>query len=609
MVPPVFNTGEVEHLGLAGSIPVRLRHRPGRRVPSGMGTMQGVTPTDPRRLIPRTDHLLALPAVAAARPRLGDRTVRGLVRDLQERARRGEIGPAEVEPALLSAVARPAPTGLTPVLNATGVVVHTNLGRAPLSAAALEALGRAAGYVDVELDLATGTRARRGATARAALLAACPAAEDALVVNNGAAALVLATTALAAGREVVVSRGELIEIGAGFRLPDLIASTGARLREVGTTNRTHLRDYADAVGPDTGCLLKVHPSNFRIEGFTSAVEVADLRELAVDRGLPLVVDIGSGLLAPDPLLPDEPDAATALAAGADLVTASGDKLLGGPQAGIVLGRAEAVARLARHPLARAVRADKLTLAALEATVAGAPPPVAAALHADPERLRARATRLAAAIVAATGGPAAGVGATGNAAEGPGVRAGGAGRQADPGGPGGSEAGADSAGGSEAGADSGGGGGGVGGALVATVVPHDGRVGGGGAPGVPLPGGAVRLPVAVAPRLRAGRPAVLPRVHDGACLVDLRCIPEGDDEVLLAAILAAVRAAVRPTDEGTAGGGPADGAGDTADVAEAAEAGEVGDADSASEIGDADSASDADEVGGAGGLARGAAAEA
>lgn len=458
--------------------------------------MQGVTPTDPRRMIPRTDHLLALPAVVAAHPRLGDRTIRGLVTDLQDRARRREIGPAEVEPALLSAVARRSPTGLTPVLNATGVVVHTNLGRAPLSAPAVEALARAAGYVDVELDLATGTRSRRGAAARAALLAACPAAQEALVVNNGAAALVLATTALAAGREVIVSRGELIEIGAGFRLPDLIASTGARIREVGTTNRTHLRDYADAVGPDTGCLLKVHPSNFRVEGFTSAVDVAELRGLAGDRGLPLVVDIGSGLLAADPLLPDEPDAAGALAAGADVVTASGDKLLGGPQAGIVLGRTDAVARLARHPLARAVRADKLTLAALEATVAGGAPPVTVALHADPDRLHERAMRLAETI------------------------------------------GADAAAGTFTGA-----GAGAGAAPAVAVVPHDGRVGGGGAPGVPLPGWAVRLPAAVAPRLRAGRPAVLPRVHDGACLVDLRCIPEDDDEVLLAAI----RAALRPAD--------------------------------------------------------------
>ncbi|HEY1157833.1 MAG TPA: L-seryl-tRNA(Sec) selenium transferase, partial [Arthrobacter sp.] len=224
---------------------------------------------DPRRLIPRTNDLLALPAVREARTRLNERVVRDLVRKVQEQARRGDLPPGKVEPALLAAVASQKATTLRPVLNATGVIVHTNLGRAPLSAAAVEALVTASGYVDVELDLADGSRSRRGAGARAALLAACPAAEDAVVVNTGAAALVLATTALAAGREVVVSRGELVEIGAGFRLTDLMESTGAVLHEVGTTNRTHLHDYAGAVGPDTGCILKVHPSNFRVDGFTS----------------------------------------------------------------------------------------------------------------------------------------------------------------------------------------------------------------------------------------------------------------------------------------------------------------------------------------------------
>ena len=253
------------------------------------------------------------------------------------------------------------------MLNATGVVLHTNLGRA-------SAVGRggrrrsrsAAGHVDVEFDVADGSRARRGRGTLAALRAAVPDAEDVLVVNNGAAALVLATTALAAGREVVVSRGEMVEIGDGFRLPDLIASTGARLREVGTTNRTHLRDYADAIGPETGCVLKVHPSNFRVEGFTSRSASPSWRAWAC----PVVADTGSGLLAPHPLLPDEPDAATALRAGAAVVTASGDKLLGGPQAGLLLGRADVVERLRRHPLARALRVDKLTLAALEATLRG-----------------------------------------------------------------------------------------------------------------------------------------------------------------------------------------------------------------------------------------------
>lgn len=429
---------------------------------------------DPRRRIPRTDQLLAHPQVRAARDRLSDPVIRGLVTHAQSRARRGEITPEDVESEVLVGLQRRGPASLAPVLNATGVVIHTNLGRAPLSPGARQALQDASGYVDVELDLATGRRSGRGTAAREALLAACPAAEDALVVNNGAAALVLATTALAAIREVVVSRGELVEIGAGFRLPDLITSTGARLREVGATNRTHRADYAAVLGPDTGCLLKVHPSNFRISGFTSAVPVAELRELADENDLPLVVDVGSGLLAPDPALPDEPSLAEALEAGADVVIASGDKLLGGPQAGLALGRTETIRAMARHPLARALRADKLTLAALEGTLTGGTPPVAAAVHADAARLRERAERLANAV------------------------------------------------------------GGV-------VVPHDGRVGGGGAPGVPLAGWAVRLPEAAASALRTGRPAVLPRVHDGACLVDPRCVPEADDACLEAAVRAALEA--------------------------------------------------------------------
>ena len=245
---------------------------------------------DPRRLIPRTNDLLALPGVREARTRLNERVIRELVRQVQEQARRGELPPSQVEAALLAAVAARRATTVRPVLNATGVIVHTNLGRAPLSEGAVEALVAASGYVDVELDLVDGTRSSRGAGARAALLAACPAAEDALVVNNGAAALVLATTALAAGREVVVSRGELVEIGAGFRLTDLMESTGATLREVGTTNRTHLHDYAGALGPETGCVLKVHPSNFRVDGFTSAVPLDELGPLTAAHGVPLVAD-------------------------------------------------------------------------------------------------------------------------------------------------------------------------------------------------------------------------------------------------------------------------------------------------------------------------------
>ncbi|MGO1166118.1 MAG: L-seryl-tRNA(Sec) selenium transferase [Janibacter sp.] len=431
---------------------------------------------DPRRAIPRTDAALAAAPLVAAAQRLGRTRVHAAVTAAQEQARSGAIRPDEVIDTAVAGLPTRA-SSLTPVLNATGVVVHTNIGRAPLSPSAVDAVIDAAGYVDVEMDLTSGDRSRRGAGALEALLEAVPDAGAALTVNNGAAALVLATTALAAGREVIVSRGEMIEIGDGFRLTDLIASTGARLREVGTTNRTHPRDYLEAIGPETGCILKAHPSNFRVDGFTTAVGYRELRDAVRPDGspVPLVADIGSGLLAPDPLLPDEPDASTALRQGATIVTASGDKLLGGPQAGLVLGDAAVVERLRRHPLARALRVDKLTLAALEATVRGPVPPVTAALHATADGLRPRVDALAAAL----------------------------GRE---------------------------------------VVAVDGRVGGGGAPGVPLPGWAVEIPVTAVEALRqpAGEhAAVLARVDDDRGLVDLRCIPADRDGDLEAAIRAAI----------------------------------------------------------------------
>ena len=340
---------------------------------------------DARRLVPRTDAVLADPRLAAATRRLGRELVLAAVRYAQERARSGDIAAAAVADAAVTALPARAAT-LTPVINATGVLLHTNLGRAPLSAAARDAVLAAAGCTDLEFDLAAGTRGRRGRGALAALARAVPAAGAVHVVNNNAAALVLAATVLAAGREIVISRGELIEIGDGFRLPELLESTGARIREVGTTNRTTAADYAAAIGPGTGFVLKVHPSNYRIEGFTAQPSVAELAGL----GVPLVGDIGSGLLAAHPLLPAEPDAGSWLRAGADLVTASGDKLLGGPQAGLLLGRADLVRRLARHPLARALRVDKLTIAALEATLAGPLPPVAEALDAAQPGLVERA---------------------------------------------------------------------------------------------------------------------------------------------------------------------------------------------------------------------------
>jgi L-seryl-tRNA(Ser) seleniumtransferase len=337
-----------------------------------------VPPADPRRGLPRTDAVLADPRLDAATSRLGrPRVKRAVTEALQALRTAGE--PADASSVADDVLRRlpGAATTMRAVINATGVVLHTNLGRAPLSRAAVSALSAAAGYVDVEFDLASGSRARRGRGTLAALHAAVPDAEAVHVVNNGAAALVLAALTLAAEREIVVSRGELVEIGDGFRLPDLIASTGARLREVGTTNRVALADYAAAIGPDTAFVLKVHPSNFRIEGFTRAVEVRDLATL----GVPVVADVGSGLLAADPLLPHEPDVTSTLRAAASLVTCSGDKLLGGPQAGLILGTHEAIEPLRRHPLLRAVRLDKMSLAALEATLM---------LHRDaPERVPVR----------------------------------------------------------------------------------------------------------------------------------------------------------------------------------------------------------------------------
>ena len=430
---------------------------------------------DPRRAVPRTDALLADRRLAEASGRLGPTLVRAAVAAAQQRVRDGEIPPDAAVPAVLAGLpARSA--SLRPVINATGVILHTNLGRAPLSDAAREALAAAAGCTDVEFDVATGGRARRGRHALRVLRDAVPGAESVHVVNNNAAALLLVSTVLAgSGREIVLSRGEMVEIGDGFRIPDLLVSTGARLREVGTTNRTARSDYAAAVGPETGFVLKVHPSNFRIEGFTSAASVQDLTGL----GVPVVVDVGSGLLAPEPLLPDEPDVHSTIAEGADVVTASGDKLLGGPQAGLVFGSRAVVDRLRRHPLSRALRVDKLTLAALEATIVGPPTPTALALTADVGGLMERAQLLA--------------------------------RQL---------------------ADDG---------VDALAVGARAIVGGGGAPGVTLPSAAVSMPEAYALPLRSGDHAVVGRIESGRLILDLRTVPPGDDALVRHAVLKAARA--------------------------------------------------------------------
>jgi L-seryl-tRNA(Ser) seleniumtransferase len=423
-----------------------------------------------RRLVPKTDVVLADPRLAAAERLLGRTLVKDAVHRAQQRAREGIIEPSAVCDEALAELPELA-ASLTRVLNATGVLLHTNLGRAPLSAAALRAVGAAAGYTDLEFDLATGARGKRGAAMLAALARAVPDAQAVHVVNNNAAALVLAATALAAGKEIVLSRGEMIEIGAGFRLPELLASTGATIREVGSTNRTTVADYAAALGPRTGFLLKVHPSNYLIQGFTASAGIAELAEL----GVPVVGDIGSGLLAPHRALPAEPDAATWLRAGAALVTAIGDKLLGGPQAGLLLGRADLIDALARHPLARALRVDKLTVAALEATLLGPQPPVLVALANDKEVLMERARRLASTL--------------------------------------------------------------AGGGVDAVAVWSQAAAGGGGAPGVALASAAVSLPAQFAEPLRACQPAVIGRVSDGRLLLDLYAIDQADDEALGVAVLA------------------------------------------------------------------------
>jgi L-seryl-tRNA(Ser) seleniumtransferase len=365
---------------------------------------------------------------------------------------------------------------LRPAINATGVVVHTNLGRAPLAASVLDhvsAVGR--GYSNLEYDVRSGSRGSRQDHV-APILRRLTGAEAALVVNNNAAAVLLALAALAEGREVLVSRGELIEIGDGFRIPDVLARSGARLREVGTTNRTRASDYERAIGPDTALLLRVHQSNFRVVGFTEQPRLEELVRVGRGHGLPVVDDLGSGVLVE---LQDEPSARDALEAGADLVCFSGDKLLGGPQAGIVVGRAELVERLRRHPLQRALRADKLTLAALEGTLAlyleperaAAEIPVLRMLGEDAGRVRERAERLA----VATGGE-----------------------------------------------------------VEETVA----RVGGGALPLAELPSFACALEEELAAPLRETDPPVVALVRDGRCLLDCRTIAEDELDAVANAIAAA-----------------------------------------------------------------------
>ncbi|MBM3679684.1 MAG: L-seryl-tRNA(Sec) selenium transferase, partial [Actinobacteria bacterium] len=378
----------------------------------------------------------------------------------------------------LAAADRPS---LRRVINATGVIVHTNLGRAPLAERAIgQAIEAAAGYSTLEYDVATGARGSRQSHL-VDVLSRLTGAESALVVNNNAAAIMLALAALAEGRDVLVSRGELVEIGDGFRIPDVLARSGARLREVGTTNRTHLADYERAIGPETAAILRVHQSNFRVVGFTGLPSLRDLGGLARASAIPLIDDLGSGALVA--LAHDEPTPQQSLAAGASLVCFSGDKLLGGPQAGIVVGEAALVERLRRHPLQRALRADKLTLAALEGTLqlyldperARREIPVLRMLAEDAPAVRARAERLLAL---------------------------------------------------------------VGGAVEETVA----RVGGGALPLAELPSFACAVEEELADVLRAGEPPVIALRRDGRTLLDVRAVTDAEVEEISAAVGAA-RAAV------------------------------------------------------------------
>jgi L-seryl-tRNA(Ser) seleniumtransferase len=408
-------------------------------------------------------------AGAAPRPLLVSAARSALARAREELQAGAE--PGDLVERVESELAAARGARLRRAINATGVIIHTNLGRSPLAREALERVDAVAGgYSNLEYDLGEGGRGSRQDHA-APILRRLTDAEAALVVNNNAAAVLLALAALAEGREVLVSRGELIEIGDGFRIPDVLARSGARLREVGTTNRTRAGDYDRAIGPETALLLRVHQSNFRVVGFTEQPRLADLVRVARAHGLPLVDDLGSGALFANSslLLGDEPTARESLEAGADLVCFSGDKLLGGPQAGIIVGRAELVERLRRHPLQRALRADKLTLAALEATLALYLDPELAArevpvlrMLAEPlETVRARAQRLASLV----GGD---------------------------------------------------------------VEPTVGRVGGGALPLTELPSFACAVEEELAPTLRETEPPVIGVVRDGRCLLDCRTI--ADDEV-------------------------------------------------------------------------------
>jgi L-seryl-tRNA(Ser) seleniumtransferase len=444
---------------------------------------------DRRRQLPSVDRLLHQPAIQELLKTAPRAVVVAAVRESLAAARTRRAGPPEHwEEDIRERLARHSSSSLVPLLNATGVVLHTNLGRAPLARTAIQAVASVAGgYSSLEFDLPSGSRGSRADHCRD-LLRLITGAEDGFAVNNAAGALVLALNALAEGHEVAISRGELIEIGGSFRIPDIMAKSGARLHEVGTTNRTHLDDYRRAVDAGVAAILTVHRSNFEQVGFVTSPEPAALAELAAEAGIPYLYDVGSGLLADlSPWgLQGEPRVPEALEAGAGLVLFSGDKLLGGPQAGCLVGRTELVARCRSNPLARALRADKLTLAALAATLmlyqdpdtAVRSIPVLFMLTLDGEELHRRAVRLAALCP---------------------------------------------------------------GAVRAETLPGESAVGGGAFPGAVLPTTLVALdagplgPDGLALRLRVGDPAVVARVVGGQVVLDPRTLPESAFPVVAGAI--------------------------------------------------------------------------
>ena len=447
---------------------------------------------DARRRLPSVSSLLESGGVQALLEQTPRAVVVDAIRRTIDAARSEPSGAPSTEQewtqAVSMAVAQSVAPSLRRVINATGVVLHTNLGRAPLAAAAIDAIVRVAqGFSNLEYDLASGARGSRYVHC-AELLRELTGAEDALVVNNGAAALVLVLNTVADGRDAIVSRGELVEIGGSFRIPDVMRKSGARLVEVGTTNRTHADDYERAVGAETGAILKVHRSNFSLAGFVAEAPVASLAAIGTPRGIPVIHVLGSGLLISlaDYGLAGEPTAREAIRAGASIVTMSGDKLLGGPQAGIILGSRAVLDRVRKNPLTRSYRVDKLTLAALEATLAlyrdparaVREIPVLAQLTASVAALRERARRLMAAI----------------------------------------------------------------GDSRLEIIDTNASVGGGAFPTAEIPAAGIAIAGradAVEQRLRANDPPIIGRIAEGRVVLDLRTVAAGEDSELAAAIRASL----------------------------------------------------------------------